>query len=377
VPSLDLRFAENKSLVDSVSGQNLITFTRASTKMVTNSQGVLESVGIDVPAFDHNPLTGECLGLLVEEQRQNLLLRSEEFDDASWSKSVGVTIAANNELAPNGTLTADLVQFDAADKSFSQTVSTTNGTSHALSVWVKGTAGESIRLSGANLTGASNYTLTGQWQRLSFVGTSSSTSISLGVSTFGGATARNVYLWGAQLEAGAFPTSYIPTTGTAATRTADVVSISGTNFSSWYRQDEGCVFVDAFNSAAPIGGAARRLFELNNNSEAERFFSGFNTTTTLQTLVQDNSVIQANLTQAVPGPVSASKIAASYKLDDLGIVANGGAVGLDTQCTLPTPTQLTIGYSTSGGNSTLNAPIRRLTYWPVRLGNNVLQQITQ
>jgi hypothetical protein len=320
--SLDLRFAESKSLVDAVSGQNLITFTRASNGAVVNSAGQIEIVAANVPRFTHDPVTLESLGLLPEEQRQNLLLNSATLS----TQTVTVTAVA-----------------------------------HTLSFYGTGT----VTLSGTSTAGP--LVGTGANARVSLTFTPTAGSLTLTVS--GSVTNAN-------LEIGSFPTSWIPTTGTAATRTADVVSITGTNFSSWYRQDEGCLFVDAFNSAAPIGGAARRLFEFNNNSEAERFFSGFNTTTTLQTLIQDNSVIQANQTQAVPGPVSASKIAASYKLDDLGIVANSGAVSSDTQCTLPTPTQLTIGYSTSGGNSTLNAPIRRLTYWPQRLPNSTLQNIT-
>jgi hypothetical protein len=106
VPSLDLRFADNKSLVDAVTGASLITFTRASSGTYVGSDGVLRTAAIDVPRFDHNPTTGESLGLLVEEQRTNLLLRSEEFDNASWTK-LGATVSANTQTAPNGTTSAD------------------------------------------------------------------------------------------------------------------------------------------------------------------------------------------------------------------------------------------------------------------------------
>ena len=77
VPSLDLRFADNKSLTDAVTGASLVTFTRASSGTYTDSAGVLQTAATDVPRFDHDPTTGESLGLLVEEQRTNLLLRSE------------------------------------------------------------------------------------------------------------------------------------------------------------------------------------------------------------------------------------------------------------------------------------------------------------
>jgi hypothetical protein len=79
VPSLDLRFADNKSLTDAVTGASLVTFTRASSGTYTDSAGVLQTAATDVPRFDHDPTTGESLGLLVEEQRTNLLLQSNQF----------------------------------------------------------------------------------------------------------------------------------------------------------------------------------------------------------------------------------------------------------------------------------------------------------
>jgi hypothetical protein len=418
VPSLDLRFAESKSLVDAVSGQLLITFTRASTGTFVDSDGVIRSAGNDVPRFEHHPTTGECLGLLPEEQRVNSLPNNTMVGAVAGTPGTLPTNWVELSLASGLTRqivgTGTTVGISYIDIRLSGTTTNANGfnlafagnTAVAASTGQSWTASAYCQVVGGSLSNITSAAVrvTERTGAGSFAG-SSETAFTNSTGPYGvnrvtatrtlgataGAVQGNIFLTinsGVaiditlriglpQLEQGAFVTSAIPTTGTAATRTADVVSITGANFSSWYRQDEGCVFVDAFNSAAPIGGAARRLFEFNNNSEAERFFSGFNTTTTLQTLVQDNSVIQANLTQAVPGPVSASKIAASYRLDDLGIVANGGAVSSDTQCTLPTPTQLTIGYSTSGGNSTLNAPIRRLTYWPRRLDNFTLQSITQ
>ena len=100
VPSLDLRFADNKSLVDAVTGASLVTFTRASSGTFVDSAGVIQTASTNVPRFDHNPTTGESLGLLAEEQRANLLLRSEEFDNASWTKTRS-SISADSTIAPN------------------------------------------------------------------------------------------------------------------------------------------------------------------------------------------------------------------------------------------------------------------------------------
>ena len=73
VPSLDLRFAENKSLTDAKTGASLVTFTRASTGTYVGSDGLLQSATTNEARFDHNPTTGESLGLLVEEARTNLV----------------------------------------------------------------------------------------------------------------------------------------------------------------------------------------------------------------------------------------------------------------------------------------------------------------
>ena len=112
VPSLDLRFADNKSLVDATTGASLVTFTRASSGTYVGSDGLVKTAATDEARFDHNPTTGESLGLLVEEARTNLLLRSEEFETI-WTRTnvsaFGSGSAVNVETAPNGTLTADLI----------------------------------------------------------------------------------------------------------------------------------------------------------------------------------------------------------------------------------------------------------------------------
>jgi hypothetical protein len=124
VPSLDLRFADNKSLVDAVTGASLVTFTRASSGTFVDSAGVIQTATTDVPRFDHNPTTGESLGLLVEEQRSNLCLRSEEFATSPWSAS-NVTVTANQEVAPNGTTTADTLTATSANGTVTQPITTT------------------------------------------------------------------------------------------------------------------------------------------------------------------------------------------------------------------------------------------------------------
>ena len=93
--------------------------------------------------------------------------------------------------------------------------------------------------------------------------------------------------------------------------------------------------------------------------------------------MQDDNVIQVNANATIGAPVSSFKGTLAVRLNDFGLCANGSAIISDTLGTLPTPTQATIGYSTSGGNTTVNGPIRRINYWPRRLHDSTLQSIIQ
>jgi len=266
VPSLDLRFADDKSLTDAVTGQSLITFTRASSGTFVDSAGVIQTATTDVPRFDHNPTTGESLGLLVEEARTNNLLQSEDFS-STWTIS-NIAVTANSVVAPDGTTTADTIAPPAdgltVTRFLRQNPVLTTQQAYTLSVFVKvGTAtttGIALYVSDSTATNIfrANFNLfnlttslgnTGWavptativpypngWYRCILTGVTSTAHVSLRaliyLNAFG--TTSDTYgthhIWGAQLEAGAFATSYIPTTTATATRSADVASITGANF---------------------------------------------------------------------------------------------------------------------------------------------------
>jgi hypothetical protein len=114
-------------------------YTPTTTQPITNYIPVLQTASANVARFDHNPVTGESLGLLVEEQRTNLLLRSEEFDNAYWLKS-NATITSNTVIAPDGTLTGDKLVENTANAThfiYSGSQAFVSGTSYTLSVYAK------------------------------------------------------------------------------------------------------------------------------------------------------------------------------------------------------------------------------------------------
>ena len=407
-PSLDLNFSSTKSLVDATTGQNLVTFTRASSGTYVDSQGVIRTATTNEARFDHNPTTGESLGLLVEESRTNLLLQSNGFDTTWINSNSSETAAAG--IAPDGTNAAwelkDTLDASPVAHSLNQTITSfTSGTVYTFSVWMKaGTLSEGgialpsasfgavlinrINLAtGTVITSSANLTTSvvlfpNGWRRIIASATATATasgSVQVrsmnGGTTYTGTGTGTVLVWGAQVEAGAFPTSYIPTTTATATRSADVASITGTNFSSWYRQDEGTVFYDGQVSGSESGN--KNILGMSSgsgNNIIDLFIpSGINQ----RFRVSEGGVTQA-LQNAIPtaSVYSPAKVAYAFKLDDSTSAGNGTVQSTDTSCTIPTVDRFTFG-ALATGEAQVAARFKRLTYWPKRLSNTTLQQITQ
>jgi hypothetical protein len=325
MPSLDLRFAETKSLNDFISSTNLITFTRASNASFIDSNGLIQTATTNVPRFDHNPATGESLGLLVEEQRVNLLLNSETL--ATQSATVA---AAAHTLSFYGTGSVVL--------------------SGAHSATVNGTGAYPIRTT------------------LTFTPTAGSLTLTV--------TGTVQY---ANLEAGAFATSWIPTTGTTATRSADAASITGANFSRWYRQDEGTVFA-IWN--VQTDNAFANVYQFHNNAGTVNLIEAYrnNSDTSITARIRESAGTQRTL--AFVGLQWANRvnsIAHAYAANDMQAAINGVTNPASiTTMALPTITALEIGNANGrAAANCLSGHIRRLTFWPQRLPNATLQTITQ
>jgi hypothetical protein len=404
VPSLDLRFADSKSLVDATTGANLVTFTRASSGTYVGSDGLIKTAATNEPRFDHNPTTGESLGLLVEEQRTNLLLQSEDFSTA-WAVT-RASITTDSITAPSGAVTADKLIEDttATNTHFAaQTVSVSAGSAYTFSVYAKAAERSFVQLvlngqftsvisaifdlsSGAVGTTTGVPTTNAQalgngWWRFSITQTANATGVTSAqvrtanvsnTATYTGDGTSGIYIWGAMLEAGSFPTSYIPTTTAAVTRSADVASISGSNFSSWYRQDEGTVF--AASSSFGATNSNRRIAFATDGTTSNRFGLLYNSLNNPQIVVSSAGTITANPSVALAGATYA--IAAAYKLDDYAISAAASIPSTDTSGALPVSVnQLSIGSQING--EPVNGTIKRLCFWPQRLSNSTLQTLTQ
>jgi hypothetical protein len=364
---------------------SVTAYTATTTAPITNYIPALQTAASGVARFEHNPITGESLGLEIEEQRTNLLTYSDDASNAAWSK-LRASITSNTIVAPDGTLTGDrLVEDTTASNTHlvQQSVTVANATAHTFSFYAKESGRSLIRVQFTGIdiyfnislgtvpiqtTGTGTITAVGNgWYRCTATGTSTTTSASATISLTDGSTHiytgngwSGAFLWGAQLEAGAFATSYIPTVASQVTRSADAVSMTGTNFSSWYRADEGTVYQDV---RPTILNGNYSPFWINTN--ATNGMGSF-LSTAFHLYVVNGNVTQAGIDAGTVTANTDNKIGFVYKTNDFAAVINGGTVGTDTSGTLPVVNRVDIG---NFNNNIMSGTIKKLAYYPARLTN--------
>ena len=311
--SLDLAFAADKTLT--ARRGPTPTFTRASTATFVGSNGLIQSAAINTPRFDHDPVTLACKGLLIEESRTNALLNSDTLS----TQTVTVTAAART-LSFYGTGTVVL-------------------------------SGAAI----ATVTGTGAYPTR---TTLTFTPTAGSLTL-----TVTGSVTQ------AQLEVGSSPTSYIPTTTAALTRSADVCSITGGDFTGFWNQSEGTLFASGITQGylamASSGANANQIAIFRNPSPLYMRFD-----------VAVGGAYGAQIAGPTITGASFNKIAGSYALNDVRAAFNGALGTQDTTVTIPSNlTTLNIG-SQSLGVAPHNGHVARIQYFRKLLPNAKLQSLT-
>lgn len=341
-----------------------VTFTRSgNTATVVNSSGFIAPINANLPRFDYDPTTLVCKGLLIEEARTNICLQSNTFANIAWSNT-SVTITANAAVSPDGTSNASLLTAAAADCAIFQTITVTTATAYVYSVYLRAATTTNISLY-VDLNGLGSFvalpiTVTTSWQRFLFPFTSTGVACKLyigGGGSFGSPEA--VYVYGVQLEAGAFATSFIPTTSAAVTRNADVAVMTSTNFSNWYTATTGAAVVWAIPQTAtgtrPLvqfdDTTALKTIALRGNAADPELYI-VNTTTQAQI---DAGTIVAN---------TAYKLSGAWNTNNCAAAKDGGTVGTDVVATIPAPTQLRIG---SDGTNYACSWVQKVMYWKQRI----------
>lgn len=402
--SLYLPFSVDKAL------DSRITFTRASSGTYWGASGVLQTATTDEPRFDHNPVTGESLGLLVEGAATNHARYSEDLENATYYLSQNVTFGgvssygglgfheysettANTHhrhiaFAPvlslsTGTFTSSIfvrkrgrryvgltflynasegatVQFDLD----TQSVTYANGQGGAQVI----SGASKIELVGENLYRLSAvFELSalmlagGGFGVNSYTGVASSPISGYGADSFVGDPSKGFVVAGWQIETGTRASSYIPTAASQVTRAADSAAMTGTNFSEWFNAAEGTFVLDAVGYASGQSIVVAQNAAVTNYIELAWRTSGL--TLPLANIV-DGGVSQASLSGLSAG---SNKIALAYRNNDFALSANGGAPTADSSGAVPSVDRL-VFYA--------NSTIKRLTYYPRRLTNGNLQELS-
>jgi hypothetical protein len=380
------------------------TFTGGNQSMYMGPAGLLVASATNTPRIEYDA-TGNCLGLLMEASRTNLWLRSQEASDAQWVK-LRSSVSANTVAAPDGTTTADTIVEDgsaAATHLMRQDLNVTSGTTYTATFWVKAAgrtqvsfqfgsenacfafeaglftlsgAGTAATLSGSPLA-TSIQAFPNGWYRCRVSATAAATALAGlrvflaegGTTTYNGDSASGVYFWGAQFEAGAFPSSYIPTTTASVARTADsCIRTLGSEFSA----TAGTVVVAGRASGGQDAADDQFVYVFDDDTLSERVrYVRLISSNVQRFQVSDGGASQVALSENITNN-TAYKAAMAWAANDFALSQDGLTVQTDVAGTLPTVTRLRFGYNASGV-SQMNGHIRRFDYWPSRLSNGFLQ----
>ena len=409
--TLDLQFAARQAYVANIGP--LPTFTNVSTtRTFVGSDGLIQTAATNVPRIDFDPVTRLCRGLLIEEQRQNLTPYSDNFTVIAWTK-LNTSITADQATSPDGTLNADLLSETAVNGQHyinPASASVTSGTTYSYSIFVKKgtgatapdwisfvmfTGGFGTRNVAFNVSTGSFGAVTGSftysaqqfqdgWWRVAISAAAVASVTAGGVylcftnnantasaPSYTGQTTSDVFVWGAQFEVGFFASSYIPTTTGPLTRSADVCSITGAAFTGFYNQTEGSVVVKFRRPSLVVSSTTLSIDDTTAN---ERLVNLFGSGTERFSIVDSGGTtnnLDQGFTTAVGSPVGH---ACRMKLNDYAFSCNGLAPVTNTTQTMPTVTQMTLGYR-QGGNY-LNGWIQSIQYYNTIKTNAQLQALS-
>jgi hypothetical protein len=392
---------------------SLTAYTPTTSSPITKYQPVLQTAGNNVARFDHNPTTGESLGLLIEESRTNVATYSEDYTQSVWTKSE-TTVTSNTIIAPDGFLTGSKLIENTTTTSHSLWIrpSFTLGNYYSFSFYVKSAeksiivitlynssysyARANFNLSSGTTTASTQSGCSSSivdvgngWYRCTLIGLADATATGYAGLTlapdgytdtiqpgYTGDGYSGVYIWGAQVEQASFPTSYIKTTGSQVTRSADDAEMTGTNFSDWYNYNGGTLYGECIQPSTSVYyGTMAYMTESDSQSyRIELRARNFGNLSRAYILTPGVAQCDFNLSSVAEGNLNKMIIAFTY--NDFAATNNGATVQTDNVGIIPDSfVRLNIG-STGTGNF-LNSTIKKVAYYPTRLTNNELVDLTE
>lgn len=408
-----------------------LKFSRPTNATYYSNLSTIQMVGPTTPRFEYSHSGETFKGLLIEEQRTNLVEYSSDFNTSTWipatsSEGPGVTIQNNTTqvTAPDGTQTAAKMYMNHARGYRSLTWVEAPyppgmaevGDMYCRSIFVKKDTARYISIGCDGVTNAVNTTnvfdfdnpgfndgnlfsmfweyIRDGWYRIGYYRPSSNTNtnkLTIGFSptrisnnysdtlyenTTISETASSVFIWGAQVEKGWLPTSYIPTSGTQITRAADLINVTRSNFVTFYNPISSSIFIKG-SRTYPYFATYLSISNFNKNvyiSLGAQVDPNFTNVLSISTTDQKNTFIYPELIEAFSSPQT---LAVGIENNNMIVYQNQQLAGLSTE-NVSVPVGVNNFYlgSLDGTAYYLNGHILKFHYWPYRLNNSTLQALT-
>lgn len=382
-----------------------ITFSRNSIATRFNSAGVLETLSANQFRFDYDPVTLAAKGVKLEESRQNLLLQSENLNNAAWTKT-GTVVTQGSYVSSNGISMSNIYQSTALNATFQylQEVSgSALATTYVLSFFIKYVDTRWVRFSISNSAGnnaarayfdlqnsvfgtvVSAGTATGVTAyaeaykdgvyRIVLIGTLSETTLRFAIvlsdtnNSFGRPSEGNFLLSSPQLGIGSYATSYIPTTTAAVTRQADNARITGSNLTSFYNPSEG-TFVYEFSYEQNSSD----IFFLTCFNDSNNYFAIRRVNNDLRLIVRKTGSSNGDFTIKFNALTGMYRVVFSYDVSSFSACVSGGTVYSGAANMVTSPSSVYLGSLAGSPNNIVNA--RYLAYYPKALPSDQLQKLS-
>ena len=365
------------------------TFSRGSAATRINKDGLIETVASGVSRLNYPLIDGVvngCPSHLLEPTRSNLIPYSEDFSQTTWQKqSAGVAsapiVTSNYAISPDGTLNADRVIFDinggTTSSDFSQLTDpvSTNIGDVTSSIWIKSNTSSNYNMSFVDPTG--NYVsivVTTEWQRFYVTSTTVSSTSSIKLRLRGNESTSDyadMSLWGAQIEQGSYATSYIPTSGTTVTRSAETAN--GAGDASTFNDSEGVLMAEI---SALTDDSSLREIALSDGSSSNRLELRYGAASNrIQFVARSGGVVQASISNEDNNIILNNKIVIKYKLNDFALWVNGFELGIDNSGSIPIGLS-ELAFDSGTGGEDFYGSAKQIQYFDSALNDSDLETLT-
>jgi len=345
-----------------------MNFARASTKLIRGMDGVLAAQPTDVPGFEYDAV-GRARGLLIEGAATNKLRYSTAFDNALWEKNAGVSVTASTVVAPDGSMSAMVLDLPGgADGVYQNVVDLTVGAVYSFAVWMRAVSGTAdVTLGGIDGASAQGFTVDENWQRVAISEPASGATRYPKISTAVSGLPASVLIWNAQLEEGVVSTSDIISNGIPAARAPDEVRLDP---GDWFAQGAGTFVFDL--ELPPAWDGIWRIVQLYSTSlNDDHLDLGYDSAAD-QLRISLRKGGQPIVTQSLYGtllPGTRARIALAWEDDVVAVGVNGAVLKSPDGFALPRNfTHIVLG-AYDGADKHLNGHLRNLAYWPERVSD--------